>query len=153
MPYIFIHVVMQLSFSYLFTVVLVVFYLHTNSCYCYSVICLSCYLFILHLQFILLLFYAHCLYARALPFTHTPQVAFWRPWICTPDIGCFVSIVQVFDETVRFAKSWIFSLFDFGILIFLVSYYFLILVISDSVLILVLDSYDIMCGCLYVILQ
>ena len=36
---------------------------------------------------------------------------------------------------------------------FLPSYYFLILVISDSVVIPVLHLYDIMCGCLYVILQ
>ena len=48
-----------------------------------SVVCLSCYIFIFWLQFILLLFCAHCLYARALPFTHTHRVAFWRPWICT----------------------------------------------------------------------
>ena len=36
-----------------------------------SVVCLSCYLVILWLQFILLLFCAHCWYARAFPFTHT----------------------------------------------------------------------------------
>ena len=36
-----------------------------------SVICLSYYLVIFSLQIILLLFYAHYLYARALPFTHT----------------------------------------------------------------------------------
>ena len=36
---------------------------------------------------------------------------------------------------------------------FLPSYYFLILVISDSVIIPALYLYDIMCGCLYVILQ
>ena len=53
------------------SVVLLVFYLHAYSCYCYSVVCLSCYLVILCLQFILLLFCAHCLYARAVLFTHT----------------------------------------------------------------------------------
>ena len=57
------------------------------------------------------------------------------PGFVRPDIGRFVSIVQVYDETVRFANSWSFSLFDSGILIFLPSYYFLILVISDSVVI------------------
>ena len=101
-----------------------------------SVVCLSWYLVILWQQFILLLFYAHCLYARALPFTHTLTRSLSDdPGFARSDIGRFVSIVQVFVETVRFAKSWSFSLFDFGILIFLPSYYFLILVISDSVVI------------------
>ena len=90
------------------------------------VICLSCYLVILWLQFILLLFCAHCLYARAFPFTHTHthQVAFWRPWICTSRYWTLFSIVQVFFENVRFAKSGSFSLFDSGILSFLYSCYY-----------------------------
>ena len=45
------------------------------------------------------------------------------PGFARPDIGRFVSIVQVFVETVCFAKSWSFSLFDSGILSFLYSCY------------------------------
>ena len=92
---------------------LLIFYLHTYSCYCYLVVYLSCYLVILCLRFILLLFCAHCLYARAVLFTHTHQVAFWRPWICTSRYWMLCFIVQVFDETVRFARSWILSPFLF----------------------------------------
>jgi len=75
------------------------------------------------------------------------------PEFARPGIGRFVSIVQVFDETVRYAKSWSFSLFDSGILIFLIFILFPDSRISDSFVIPVLYSYDIMCGCLYVLLQ
>ena len=57
--------------SCLLQLFLLVFYLYAYSCYCYSVDCLSCYVVILCLQFILLLFCAHCLYARVVLFTHT----------------------------------------------------------------------------------
>ena len=50
--------------------------------------------------------------------THS-LVASDDPGFALPDIGCFVSTVQVFDENVRFASSWSFSLIDSGILIFL----------------------------------
>ena len=119
-----------------------------------SVICLSCYLVILYLQLFLLLFCAHCLYARAFSFTHTLTRSLSDdPEFVRPDIGRFVSIVQVFVETVRFAKSWSFSLFDSDILIFLAFILF-----SDSPYIRFnchscLHLYDIMRGCLYVILQ
>ena len=49
-----------------------------------------------------------------------------------PDIGRFVSIIQVFDETVFFAKSWSFSLFDSSILI--LSYFPVIFLFSIYVL-------------------
>ena len=103
---------------------------------------------------ILLLFCAHCLYARALPFTHTLTRSLSDdPGFARPGIGRFVSIVQVFDETVRFASSWSFSLIDSGILIFLVFILFLdSRFISDSIVIPVLCSYDIMRGYLYVLL-
>ena len=70
-----------------------------------------------------------------------------------PDIGRFIFVAQVFDETVRFAKRWSFSLFDSDILILLAFILFSNLVISDPVIILALDSYDIMRGYLYVILR
>ena len=99
---------------------------------------------------ILLLFCAHCLYARALPFAHTLSRSLSDdPEFARPDIGRFISIVQVFEETVRFANPYSILVF----LSFLSSYYFLILVISDSFVIPVLYSYDIMRGCLYVLLQ
>ena len=51
---------------------------------------------------ILLLFCAHCLHARAVLFTHTLTRSLSDdPGFARPDIGRFVSIVQVFDETVR----------------------------------------------------
>ena len=66
---------------------------------------------------ILLLFCAHCLYARAVLFTHTLTRSLSDdPGFARPDSGRFVSIVQVFDETVRFARSWTLSLL---ILVFL----------------------------------
>ena len=45
------------------------------------------------------------------------------PKFARPDIGRFVSVVQVFDETVRFARSL--SLSDSGILISLIFLLFL----------------------------
>ena len=57
-------------------------------------------------------------------YTHTHQVAFWRPWICTSRYWTIVSIVQVFDETVYFARSWSLSPFYPGILAFLYSYHY-----------------------------
>ena len=72
----------------LFTVVLLIFYLHAYSCYCYSVACLSSDLIILCLQLFLLLVYAHCLYARAFPFTHTlTRSRSDEPGFARPDIG------------------------------------------------------------------
>ena len=122
-------------------------------CSYHSVVCLSCYLVILWLQFILLLFYAHCLYAWALPFTYILTRSLSDdPGFARPDIGYFVSIVQVFVETVRFAKSWSFSLFDSGILIFLA---FILFLDSRYIRFNCYSSfhlYDIMHGCLYVIL-
>jgi len=73
----------------------------------------------LYLQLFLLLLYAHCLYAELFPLhTHSPG-----RFLTTLDLHVqileLVSIVQVYDETVRFAKSWSFSLFYSGTLIFL----------------------------------
>jgi len=75
------------------------------------------------------------------------------PRFARPDIGRFVSVVQVFVETVHFAKSWSFSLFDSGILIFLS---FMLFPNSRYIRFSCYSSlytYDIMHGCLYVILQ
>jgi len=103
------------------------------------------------MQIILLLFCAHCLHARALLFTHTLTRSLSDdPGFARPDIGCFVSIVQVFVEIVRFAKSWSFSLFDSGILIFL---FFILFPDSRYIRFSCYSSlylYDIMRGCLYV---
>ena len=67
------------------------------------------------------LFYAHCLHARAVLFTHTLTRSLSDdPGFTRPDIGRFVAIVQVFDETVRFARSWILSLLILVFLHFLI---------------------------------
>ena len=88
------------------------------------------------------------------PYTHTLTRSLSDdPRFARSDIGRFVSIVQVFDETVRFVRSWSFSYLIPVFLSFLPSYYFLVLDISDSVVISVLYLYDIMRGHLYVILQ
>ena len=72
------------------TVVLLVFYLHAFSCNCYSVVCLSCYLVSLWLMLFSYLMTAVYLViilctlftCTSSPlYTHTHQVAFWRPWI------------------------------------------------------------------------
>ena len=68
------------------------------------------------------------------------------------DIGRFVSMVQVFDETVRFGRAGASPYSIPVFLSFLSSYYFLILVISDSFVILFLYSYDIMHGMLICII-
>ena len=84
------------------------------------VICWSYYLVILYLQ-LSYYYLVHIVYMHELSPLHTLTRSLSDdPGFVRPDIGRFVSIAQVFDETVRFAKSWIFSLFDFGILIFLV---------------------------------
>ena len=95
------------------------------SCYLVSYICsCSCY------------YVMHIVYMHELSlYTHTHQVAFWRPWICTSRYWTLVSIVQVFDKIVRLARSWTLSLF---ILVFssrLSFCYFLILSLSHSVVI------------------
>jgi len=59
------------------------------------------------------------------PFTHTLTRSLSDdPRFAHPDIGRFVSIVQVFDETVRFARSWILPPFYSGILAFSYSCYY-----------------------------
>ena len=134
---------------------IVAYYLYTC---CYSVIlqfsCLTCYLVILYLQLFLLLFCAHCLYKRALPFTHTLTRSLSDdPGFARPDIGRFVFIVRCsmrpYASRGPGASSYLILVF----LYFLCSCYFLILDISVLVVILILNSYDIMRGCLYVILQ
>ena len=70
------------------TVILLVLYLYSYSCYCYSVAYVSCYLIILYVQLFLLMLYAPCLYARALPFTHTLTRSLSDdPGFACPDIG------------------------------------------------------------------
>ena len=65
----------------------------------------------LYLQLFFLLF-MHCLSARAVPFTHTlTRSRSDDPGFARPDIGRFVPVVQVFDETVRLARNQTLSLF------------------------------------------
>ena len=119
-----------------------------------SVICLSCHLVILCLQFILLFLCAHCLYARALLFTHTligslsDDHEFVRP-----DIGRFLILfrcsMRLYTSRGAGLSSYLIPVF----LSFLPSCYFLILDILDSVVIPVLYLYNVMRGCSYVILQ
>ena len=124
----------------------------TSSAYLFISLLFSC-LFIMLFNYpmfavILLLFCAHCLYIRAVLFTHTLTRSLSDdPEFARPDIGCFVSIVQVFDETVRFARSWILSPF-----LFWYSYIFLFLLlffdscISHLASISFLTSFEIMCS-------
>jgi len=75
------------------------------------------------------------------------------PGFARPDIGRFVSVVQMFVETVCFTKSWSFSLFDSSILILLT---FLLFPDSRYIRFSCYSSlylYNIMRGCSYVILQ
>jgi len=53
-------------------------------------------------------------------YTHTHQVAFWRPWICTSRYWTLYFYCQVFDETIHIVRSLSLSLSDSGILIFLI---------------------------------
>ena len=109
-------------------------YIYSYSCYCFM----------------------HCFYARAVPFyTHTlTMVAFWRPWICT---SRYWTVCRCSLRLYASTNSWSFFLFSSGTFIFLpfvlfpISRYIRSVLIS--VIILALDSYDIMRGCLYVVLQ
>ena len=107
----------------------------------------------------LITIYAHCFFRTSFSPLHTHSL--WSrsddPGFARPDIGRLVSFVQVFVEAVCFANSWSFFLFYSGTLIFLA-----FILLPDSchissvlipVTILALDSYDIMRGCLYVVLQ
>ena len=74
---------------------------------------------------VILLLFVHIVYMHEQSSLHTLTRSLSDdPEFVRPDIGRFVSIVQVFDGTVRFAKSWSFSLFDSGILSFLYSCYY-----------------------------
>ena len=98
-------------------------------------------------------------FARAVSPLHTHSLRSRSddPGFARPAIGRLVSFVQVFVEAVCFANSWSFFLFYSGTLIFLA-----FILLPDSchissvlipVTILTLDSYDIMRGWLYVLLQ
>ena len=127
-------------------------FLHTC---CYSVIFqLSVYpvIVIFCVQFILLLFCAHCLYAQAVLFTHTLTRSLSDdPGFARPDIGRFVSIVRYSMRPYILWGAWVSLWFGHSHLSYL-PIIFLILDISVLVVIPVLDSYDIMRGCLYVTL-
>jgi len=130
--FIFLHVVIQLSFSYLFIML-------------FSYLLFAVYLVIILCTFVYiheyLLLYAHSL-------SH---------FLITLDL--YVKILDAFlycsgvwwdrtlHEELELLPIW------FRFLSFLPFCYFLILDISDSVVIPVLYLYDIMCGCLYVLLQ
>ena len=79
----------------------------------------------------LIVIYAH-VYMHELSPLHTHSL--WSrsddPGFARPDIGRFVSNVQVFVEAVRFANSWSFFLFHSGTLIFLAFVLFPVLIIS-----------------------
>ena len=79
------------------TVVLLVLYLYSYSCCCYSVTYVSYYLIILYLQLFLLLF-MHTVYMHELSplHTHSPWSRSDDPGFARPDIGRFVSVVQMF---------------------------------------------------------
>ena len=85
--------------------------------------------------------------------THSPRSLSDDPGFARPDIGQFVSNVQVFVEAVRFANSWSFFLFYSGTFIFLAFVLFPDSCYVSSVVIPVSISYDIMRGCLYMALQ
>ena len=124
------------------------------SCYCYSVICLSYYLVIFYLQFILLLFCAHCLHARALPFTHTHSPG---RFLTTLDLyvqisdSCFYCSGVRWDRTLREELELLPIRFRYSYLssLHIISWFSLNQFSCYSSLYL----YDIMRGCLYVILQ
>ena len=116
--------------------------------------CLSCCLVILWLQFILLLFCAHCLYARAFPFTHTHSSGHF---LTTLDLYFQIldALFLLFRCSMRLYASQRAGASPYSIpvfLSFLPSYYFLILVISDLVVIPVF-IHMISCMDAYVILQ
>ena len=110
------------------TVVLLVLYLYSYSCYCYSVAYVSCYLIILYLQLFLLLLYAPCLYARALPFTHTLTRSLSDdPGFARPDIGRLFYCADVRWDCTTCEEPDTLSLslsFDSGILSFFYSCYY-----------------------------
>jgi len=132
-PFIYIHIVIQLSFSYLFIMLFFSYLLST--------------VYLVIIQCILFICTSTSLY------THTHKVTVWQPWIRTSRYWtlCFYYSGVRWDctlhEELEFLPIW----FRYSYL--LPSCYFLILDISDSVVILVLYFYDIMRGCLYVILQ
>ena len=69
---------------------------------------LSCYLVIIWLQFFWLLFYAHCFYARVSSLhTHTHQVAFWRPWICTSRYWTLVLLCRYSMRPYILRGAWV----------------------------------------------
>jgi len=87
-------------------------------------------------------------------FLHTHWVASDDSGFAHPDIGSIHVIVQVFDELVQFTRSWEFFSIDYGILIFFSFLFsFIVSCILDLVFTLILYLYDIMHGCLYMILQ
>ena len=97
-------------------------YLHT-CCFRLSFSCLFIMLFIYLISAVILVIILCTLFiCMSSPLsTHTHQVAFWRPWNCTSRYWtlCFYDSGVRWDCSRSFAKSWSFSLFDSGILIFL----------------------------------
>ena len=119
-----------------------------------SVVCLLLYLVILCLQ-LSCYYFVHIVYIHELSPSHTHSPGhFLRTlnlYVQTLDalfLLCRCSMRRYASWRVR-ASPYSISVF----LSFLSLYYFLILVISDSFVIPVLYSYDIMCGCLYVLLR
>ena len=88
-------------------------------------------------------------------FTHTLTRSLSDdPEFARPDVGRFISIVQVFDETVRFARSWTLSLLILVFLPLFIPFSILFLIHAYQIQSLFYCFlYDIMRGYLYGILQ
>ena len=103
---------------------------------------------------VLIIIYAHCSLHELFPLhTHSPWSRSDDPGFARPDIGRFVSVVQVFDETVHNARSLSSSLFlvSSSLLYFC---HFLILPLSPSAAIFLSLFICYHCDCHgYVLLQ
>ena len=128
----FYHDISYISFIPLFLILIILFFLFQLSC-CY---CLYCYYVRVHF-----------------PLQIHSLGRFWWPWIHTSRYWMFHVIDQVFDEIVRFARSWNLSLVVLVFLSLLSSCHFLILDIYQIQSLFQFFLYDIMRGCFYVILQ
>ena len=113
------------------------------------------YSIIFYFQFIMLKLYTLFMHEHFSFLIHSLG-HFWRPWIYTSRYWiCFILVIRCSMSHARCDK---FEVSPYLILVFLPPFYscfctFLDSCISDLVFIPVLYLYDIMCGCLYVILQ
>ena len=129
-------------------------FLHAYSCYCYSVH-LLCYLVIHVCSYLVIILCTLFIYTSSPLYTHTHSSG---RFLMTLDLRVQIldALFLLFRCSLRpyasrraGASSYLIPVFS-SLLYFC---YFFILDISDSFVILVLDLYDIMRGCLYVILH